>query len=135
MLGRSAMYQHTRLANGLRLITASMPEARSVSINYFVGTGSRYESDAQAGASHFIEHVCFKGTGKRPTSMDICSVIEGVGGSLNAGTDKEMTVYWCKVAQPHFMNALDVMTDIIVSPTLGPAGTEKERRGAGGGGQ
>jgi predicted Zn-dependent peptidase len=122
------MYQHTRLDNGLRLITAGMPQARSVSINYFVGTGSRYETDAQAGASHFIEHVCFKGTDKRPTSTDICSPIEGVGGSLNAGTDKEMTIYWCKVAQPHFLDALDVMTDIIVSPRFEPAEIEKERQ-------
>ncbi len=122
------MYQHQRLDNGLRLITASMPQARSVSINYFVGTGSRYETDAQAGVSHFIEHVCFKGTEKRPTSTDICSPIEGVGGSLNAGTDKEMTIYWCKVAQPHFLEALDVMTDILVSPRFDPAEIEKERQ-------
>lgn len=122
------MYQHTRLDNGLRLITASMPEARSVSINYFVGTGSRYETDAQAGVSHFIEHVCFKGTEKRPTSTDICSPIEGVGGSLNAGTDKEMTIFWAKVARPHFATALDVMTDIIVSPRFDPAEIEKERQ-------
>jgi len=122
------MYQHTRLDNGLRLITASMPQARSVSINYFVGTGSRYENDAQAGVSHFIEHVCFKGTDKRPTSTDVCSVIEGVGGSLNAGTDKEMTIYWAKVARPHFLNALDVMTDIIVSPRFEPSEIEKERQ-------
>ena len=89
-----------------------MPHTRSVAINFFIGTGSRYEKDEQAGISHFIEHVCFKGTEKYPTSTDISSVIEGVGGMLNAGTDKELTIYWCKVAEPHFLSALDVLADI-----------------------
>jgi predicted Zn-dependent peptidase len=105
-----------------------MPHTRSVAINYFIGTGSRYETEAQAGISHFIEHVCFKGTTKRPTSTDICTVIEGVGGMLNAGTDKELTVYWCKVAEPHFDSALDVMTDILRNSRFDPAEIEKERQ-------
>ena len=114
--------------NGLRLVTAEMPHARSVSISFFIGTGSRYETGEQAGVSHFIEHLCFKGTPKRPTTAEICTVIEGVGGILNAGTDKELTVYWCKVAQPHFASALDVLVDILLNSRFDPAEIEKERQ-------
>jgi len=122
------LYDKTTLDNGLRLITAAMPQTRSVSIGFFIGTGSRYETDAQAGVSHFVEHVCFKGTKKRPTSAEICTVIEGVGGVLNAGTDKELTIYWCKVTEPHFISALDVMTDILLNATFEPVEIEKERQ-------
>jgi len=122
------LYEKVTLDNGLRLITAAMPATRSVSINFFIGTGSRYENDAEAGVSHFIEHMCFKGTVKRSTPIEISSVIEGVGGMLNAGTDKELTVYWCKVAQPHFGRALDVMADILLNSKFDPAEMEKERQ-------
>ncbi|HJX12697.1 MAG TPA: pitrilysin family protein [Dehalococcoidales bacterium] len=114
--------------NGLRLVTAAMPHTRSVAISFFIGTGSRYETDERAGVSHFVEHLCFKGTEKRPTPVDICTVIEGVGGMLNAGTDKEMTIYWCKVAQPHFASALDVLVDILINSRFDPADIEKERQ-------
>jgi predicted Zn-dependent peptidase len=122
------LYQKVTLDNGLRLVTAAMPHTRSVSVSFFIGTGSRFETDEQAGVSHFIEHLCFKGTSKRPTSAEICTVIEGVGGMLNAGTDKELTVYWCKVAQPYFDRALDVLVDILLNPTFDPAEIEKERQ-------
>jgi predicted Zn-dependent peptidase len=122
------LYEKVTLDNGLRLITAAMPSTRSVAINFFIGTGSRYENDAEAGVSHFVEHMCFKGTAKRPTPIEISSVIEGVGGMLNAGTDKELTVYWCKVAQPHFGRALDVMADILLNSKFDPAEMEKERQ-------
>ena len=82
------MYQKTTLDNGLRIITATMPHTRSVSICIFIGVGSRYETEAQAGISHFIEHLLFKGTLKRPTSREISETIEGVGVILNGGTDK-----------------------------------------------
>jgi len=105
-----------------------MPHTRSVSIGIFTGVGSRYETDAQAGISHFIEHLCFKGTSKRPTASEICTAIEGVGGILNAGTDKELTVYWCKVAQPHFSIALDVLVDMLRNPRFDPTDIERERQ-------
>jgi len=122
------LYQKVTLDNGLRLVTAAMPHTRSVSISFFIGAGSRYETNEQAGISHYIEHVLFKGTKKRPTSAEICTVIEGVGGILNAGTDKELTIYWCKVAQPHFASALDVLVDILVNSTFDPLEIEKERQ-------
>jgi predicted Zn-dependent peptidase len=122
------LYQKETLKNGLRLVTAPMPHTRSVSIGFFVGAGSRYESDKEAGISHFIEHLCFKGTVKRPTAAEICMPIEGVGGMLNAGTDKEMTMYWCKVARPHFHNALDVMVDMLRNSLFDPGEIERERQ-------
>jgi len=122
------LYQKVTLDNGLRLVTAAMPYTRSVSIGFFIGAGSRYETDKQAGISHFIEHLCFKGTSKRPTAAEVCTVIEGVGGILNAGTDKELTVYWCKVAQPHFSIALDVLVDMLINSKFDPVEIEKERQ-------
>jgi len=122
------LYQKTTLDNGLRLITAAMPHTRSVSICIFIGTGSRYETEAQAGISHFIEHLCFRGTPKRPTASDISTAIEGLGGILNGGTDKELTVYWCKVARPHFHPALEVLTDMLLNSKFDPADIEKERQ-------
>jgi predicted Zn-dependent peptidase len=121
-------YRKVTLDNGLRLVTATMPQTRSVSIGFFIGTGSRYENDTQAGLSHFIEHLCFKGTSKRPTATEIYTVVEGVGGILNAGTDKELTVYWCKVAQPHFNIALEVLVDMLLNSRFDPVEIEKERQ-------
>ena len=122
------MYQKTTLDNGLRLITATMPHTSSVSIGFFIGAGSRYETEVQSGISHFIEHLCFRGTSRRPTAREISTAIEGVGGILNGGTDKELTVYWCKVAQPHCSLALDVLADMLLNSRFDPEDIEKERR-------
>ena len=84
------MYQKTTLDNGLRVITSHMPHTHSVCIAIFINIGSRYESDTEAGTSHFIEHILFRGTQKRPTPREISEAIEGVGGILNGATDKEL---------------------------------------------
>jgi predicted Zn-dependent peptidase len=105
-----------------------MPHTRSVSICIFIGVGSRYETEPQAGISHFIEHLCFRGTVKRTTAREISEAIEGVGGILNGGTDKELTLYWCKVAQPHFPLALDVLADMLLHSKFDPADIERERQ-------
>jgi predicted Zn-dependent peptidase len=122
------LYQKTTLDNGLRLITANMPHTRSVSIGIFIGIGSRYETEPEAGISHFIEHLCFKGTQKRPSSREISEAIEGVGGIINGGTDKELSLYWCKVAQPHFPLALDVLADMLLHSRFDLKDIESERR-------
>ena len=122
------MYQKTTLDNGLRVITADMPHTRSVCITMFIGVGSRYETEPQAGISHFIEHLCFKGTQKRTTAREISAAIEGVGGILNGGTDKELTLYWCKVAQTHFPLALDVLADMLLHSKFDPQDIERERQ-------
>jgi len=105
-----------------------MPHTCSVSICIFIGVGSRYETEAQAGISHFIEHLLFKGTPKRPTSREVSETIEGVGGILNGGTNKELTVYWCKVAQSHFPLALDVLVDMLLHSKFDPQDIERERQ-------
>ena len=86
------MYQKSVLDNGLRVLTANMPHTHSVCVSIFIGAGSRYETDAEAGISHFIEHLLFKGTPKRPTARDVAETIEGVGGLFNGSTNKEVTV-------------------------------------------
>ncbi|MEE8194684.1 MAG: pitrilysin family protein [Dehalococcoidales bacterium] len=122
------MHKKTTLDNGLRVITSTMPHTRSVSICIFIGVGSRYEAEPEAGVSHFIEHLLFRGTHKRKSSREISEAIEGVGGILNGGTDREVTVYWCKVAQHHFPMALDVLTDMLLNSRFKPQDIEKERR-------
>ena len=122
------MYQKSVLENGLRVITASMPYTRAICIAIFVGAGSRYEGIEEAGVSHFIEHLCFKGTQRRATSKEISEAIEGVGGMLNGGTDKEFTIYWCKVARPHFSLALDVMIDMLRHSKFDAQDMERERQ-------
>ena len=121
------MFQQTKLDNGLRIITSSMPHTRSVTLGFMVGGGSRYESDEEAGAFHFIEHLCFKGTPNRPTPREISETIEGVGGVMNASTDREITTYWCKVARPHFDIALDLLVDMVCNPLFDVNELEKER--------
>jgi predicted Zn-dependent peptidase len=93
----------------------------------FIGAGSRYESEEIAGVSHFLEHLLFKGTKNWPSAREVSEAIEGVGGIMNASTDREMTVFWCKVARPHFRQALSVLMDMMVNPLLDPAEVEKER--------
>ncbi len=122
------MYQKTTLKNGLRVLTSYMPHTHSVCIALFVGVGSRYESTAEAGTSHFIEHVSFRGTPRRPTSRIISEAIEGVGGILNGATDKELTFYWCKVTRGHFPAAADVLADMLLNSKFEPADIEKERQ-------
>ena len=121
------MFQKTVTDNGLRIITRSMPHTQAVSITLYVGAGSRYETEDIAGISHFVEHMCFKGTRSRPTAKEISETIEGVGGILNAATDRELTFYWCKVPLPQFRIALDVLVDMILEPTFDPDEIEKER--------
>jgi predicted Zn-dependent peptidase len=121
-------YTLTRLPNGLRLITAPMPHARSVAVSIYVGAGSRYERRPEAGISHFVEHLCFKGTAKRPNAQAISEAIDSVGGVLNAATDREYTVYYAKVARAHMGLALDVLTDLVQSPVFDPEEMEKERK-------
>ncbi len=125
---RQNLYQKTTLDNGLRITTATMPHTRSVSICIFIGVGSRYETEAEGGISHFIEHLFFKGAEKRPTSKEISEAIEGVGGILNGGTDKELTLYWCKIAQSHFLLALDVLADMFLHSRFDPVEIDKERQ-------
>ncbi len=122
------MYRKTVLDNGLKVITSTMPHSRSVSIAFLVGAGSCYESQEEAGISHFTEHLFFKGTQRRPTAKEISQDIEGVGGIINASTDKEATIFWCKVASSHFAIALDVLSDLLLNSRFDSTDIEKERQ-------
>ena len=122
------MYEKTVLDNGLRVLSSELPHTRSVSISLFVGAGSRYESDANAGISHFLEHMLFKGTDRRRTPREIAEAIEGVGGVMNAATDKELTVYWAKVPVDHFHDAADVLLDQLLCSRIDPIELERERK-------
>jgi predicted Zn-dependent peptidase len=121
------MYNKATLDNGLRVITSTMPHSRSVCLVILVGAGSCHETKEEAGISHFVEHLLFKGTERRPTAKEISEDIEGVGGIINAGTDKEITVYWCKVASPHFSIALDVLSDLLLNSRFDNKDIEQER--------
>jgi predicted Zn-dependent peptidase len=122
------MYNKVVLDNGLRVLTSTMPHSRSVSLAILVGAGSCYESEEEAGISHFAEHLFFKGTQRRPTSKEISQDIEGVGGIINGGTDKEVTIFWCKVASSHFPIALDVLSDLLLNSRFDNKEIEQERR-------
>lgn len=121
------MYQRSVLDNGLRVLTAEMPHTRSVAMFIAVGAGSRYEPAELAGLSHFLEHLPFKGTRHWPTPLAISEAVEGVGGIMNAATDREMTSFWCKVASVHADRALPVLLDLVRHPLLDAGEMEKER--------
>ena len=122
------MFEKSTLKNGMRVVTSEMPHTRSVSLCVFVGVGSRYETDEEAGLSHFLEHMVFKGTENRPEPQQISAAIESVGGVINAATEHEMTVYWCKVAQPYFEESLALLFDILRNSLYEPDDIEKERQ-------
>src|SRR6266581_2000292 len=115
------------LPGGARLVVEPMPERHSTSMVLMFAGGSRLEDDRLAGASHFVEHLCFKGTQRRPTSKEIADAIEGVGGFINASTDKELTAYWARVPAEHLGLGVDVMFDIVTNSKLAPADVERER--------
>ncbi|MEE8369707.1 MAG: pitrilysin family protein, partial [Dehalococcoidia bacterium] len=127
-MSANSFYQRTSLPNGLRILTSSMPHTHSVAISLYVGAGSRYERDEEAGISHFLEHLLFKGTEKRPTAREISEAIDGVGGMMNGGTDREYTVYYIKVAKPHLHLALDILFELARRPLIDPGEIEKERQ-------
>jgi predicted Zn-dependent peptidase len=121
------MFERTALPSGPRVISARLPGARSVSLAAYVLAGSRLESPAEAGAAHFMEHITFKGTAAFPTTRAISEAVEGVGGSFNAATDRESTVYWVRVPKRETARAMDVLGELIVRPTLADDEIEGER--------
>jgi len=125
--GVDGAYRLTRLPSGARIITAPMRERASVAIAVMFAVGSRYEDAERAGLAHFIEHMVFKGSRRYPTAKDISEAIEGVGGVLNAATDKEATLFWAKVPAGKFALAADVLCDMVFRAGLDAAELAKER--------
>ena len=120
------MHQKTVLDNGLTIVTERIPEFRSCSLGLWVGAGSRFESDEQAGLSHFIEHLMFKGTTAR-TAYDIAVTMDGIGGQINAFTEKEHTCYYARVMDQHLPLALEVLSDMLLNSLLDPEEIEREK--------
>jgi predicted Zn-dependent peptidase len=121
------MFERTALPSGPRVISARLSGARSVSIAAYVLAGSRLETPAEAGVAHFMEHITFKGTARFPSTRAISEAIEGVGGSFNAATDRESTVYWVRVPRREASRAMDVLGELIVRPTLADDEIDGER--------
>ena len=121
------MFERTALAAGPRVISSRLPGARSVSIAAYVLAGSRLEAPGQVGVAHFMEHLTFKGTKAYPTTRSISEAIEGVGGSFNAATDRESTVYWVRVPRPEMARGMDVIGELIVRPKLEDVDIRSER--------
>ena len=121
------MFHRTELSLGPRVISARLPGSRSVSIAAYVLAGSRLESPGQAGVAHFMEHLTFKGTDGYPSSRAISEAVEGVGGSANAATDRESTVYWARVPRREAATAMGVLGELIVHPRLEDADIDQER--------
>ena len=121
------MEQHrlTTLESGVRIVTEGMPSVRSVSLGFWIGTGSRYESEAEAGLSHLLEHLLFKGTAKYE-SLQIDQIFDGMGAELNAGTGKETTSVYARVIDEHLADAFDVMADMVFRPALTDIESERE---------
>lgn len=115
------------LEGGATLVTASMPFRASASLVLLFGVGSRHEDDRIGGISHFIEHMVFKGTRRRQTAKEIAEAIEGVGGVINASTDKEATAYWARVPAERLELGLDVLFDMVCDPRLTDEDIERER--------
>jgi len=121
------MIRTDRLPSGLTLVTESMAEARSVCIGFWVGTGSRDESDDLAGASHFLEHLLFKGTDTRSATA-IAEAVDEVGGDFNAFTTKEYTSFYIRLLAEHVELGLDILSDIMWRPALRGTDLDAERQ-------
>lgn len=121
------MYRKRILDNGIRLVTEQIPTLKSVTVGMWVNAGSRDESPAQAGYSHFIEHMFFKGTATR-SATDISREIDALGGEMNAFTTRETTTFYVKVLDQHLPKALNLLSDLFHRSRFGPKEIEKEKQ-------
>jgi predicted Zn-dependent peptidase len=118
-------HELTELDSGVRIVTEAMPSVRSVALGFWIGTGSRAESESQAGLSHLLEHLVFRGS-ERFSSLEIDQIFDGMGAELNAGTGKETTSVYSRVLDRHLPRALDVIADMVWRPAFEDADTERE---------
>lgn len=120
-------YNKKVLANGLRVLTIPMPSLESVTVLVMVNAGSRYETKNISGIAHFLEHMAFKGTEKRPSALDISSIVDGMGGECNAFTSKETVGYYIKSAKARMETSIDLLSDMLLNSKLDSAEIEKEK--------
>lgn len=121
------MFNKTTLQSGLRVITVPVKNANSVTVLILVGTGSKYETKEVNGVSHFLEHMFFKGTQKRPDTLNISETLDRIGGQYNAFTSKEVTGFWAKVDKRHTDVALDWISDMFLNSKFEQTEIERER--------
>jgi predicted Zn-dependent peptidase len=119
--------KRTILPNGLRVITVPLRDSETVTVLSLVQAGSNYEERKDAGISHFLEHVCFKGTAKRPTSLHIAHELDSLGAESNAFTSNEYTGYYAKGQPKHVEKFVDIISDIYLNSTFPEAELEKEK--------
>jgi len=121
------MFQKIKLPNGLKIVSVPDKRARTATALVLVGAGSKYETKENNGISHFLEHMFFKGTKKRPNALKVAETLDGIGGNFNAFTSKEYTGYWAKVSREHLDMALDWVSDIFLNSKIESKEIEKER--------
>jgi predicted Zn-dependent peptidase len=121
------VYERTTLSNGLRVVTAALPHAQSVACYIMLAAGSRYENASNRGIAHFAEHMFFKGTERRPSSRDLTTIVDGMGGEFNAFTSKEYTGYYIRCAGAERDTALDVLVDMLRHSKFDPEELEREK--------
>ncbi len=121
------MYRKDTLANGIRVVSETLPKSRSISIGVWVKVGSRHEPAQIGGISHFIEHLFFKGTEKR-SAKDIAIEMDSLGGEMNAFTSQETTTYYAKVVDEHLPVVIEILADILIGAKFDPVEMEKERK-------
>src|SRR5436190_20586008 len=122
-----SVFERRALSNGVRVLTAPMPQAQSVTCALMFAAGSRYETRETNGIAHFAEHMFFKGTERRPTARQIAGEIDAIGGEFNAFTGKEYTGYYVKCAAEHRDVALDVLVDMIRHSRFEAEEVEREK--------
>src|SRR3954469_12128658 len=122
-----AVFERHQLGSGLRVLTAPMPQAQSVSCFVMLAAGWRYETEESNGIAHFAEHMFFKGTDRRPTARDIAGEIDAIGGEFNAYTGKEYTGYYVKCAAESRDVALDVLVDMLRRSKFDAEEIEREK--------
>jgi predicted Zn-dependent peptidase len=124
---KSAAFERKTLPNGLKMIAAPIPGTKTITILLMFGTGSKYESLAINGLSHFLEHMFFKGTRRRPNAQILSSELDALGCEYNAFTSKEFTGYWIKIDSSKAGEAMDVLADMLLHSKFAAAEIEKER--------
>jgi len=121
------MYERTALPDGPRVITARLPGSRAFAVAAYVLAGSRLERREQAGVAHFMEHLTFRGTAAFPSTLAVSEAIEGVGGTSNAATDRESTVYWARLPLREAQRGVQMLGELIVRPLLRDQEIDRER--------
>jgi predicted Zn-dependent peptidase len=126
MAAAESTVRRTVLPGGLRVVTEFLPAVRSVALGIWVGVGSRDEDEVHAGATHYLEHLLFKGTSKR-TALDISAAMDAAGGELNAFTAKEYTCYYARVLDADLPLAIDILSDMVSDSLIEPKDVDAER--------